>query len=239
MDDLTVLTAPVTPPNTVIPDWTTIATVTDSSHATLSVTDNVQRQFAVSERVYYRIILTIGDGSSYASEPVDYLNGMSRRNYLRYREIVRREYLRLRKLVGTNGYLLKRRYWGPKCTDPNCLDPDTLAINRPHCPVCYGTGFTGGYFPPIPFYLDVNDASPRVLEQSEQAGTIESENDECRVIAVPAIRNYDVWVAANRNERFIFRGVKVGAAIDMLPLIILAEPRLLPPGDVVYTIPVP
>ena len=48
-------------------------------------------------------------------------------------------------------YVLKRRRSGTRCS--SCYTRDMRASSKPDCEICYGTGFVGGYYDPIPTYM--------------------------------------------------------------------------------------
>ncbi len=54
------------------------------------------------------------------------------------------------------GYLLKRRWIGTRCT--KCDNGLIHNAEQEQCPVCYATGFIGGYFQPVECGLEINMA---------------------------------------------------------------------------------
>ena len=69
--------------------------------------------------------------------------------YLKYRKRFEDNFLRaaLQSAAGTQIAILQRKLTGPKCT--RCIDSVTGESGDPRCPLCYGTGYLGGFYTPI------------------------------------------------------------------------------------------
>lgn len=64
------------------------------------------------------------------------------------REVIRRKNIGVSNSYGGEKFvILKRRTMGDLC--PNCWDTILGSRNIDDCPVCYDTGFSGGYYEPI------------------------------------------------------------------------------------------
>lgn len=63
----------------------------------------------------------------------------------------RRERFKLAKYDGVPALLYTRRRTGPPC--PRCTPSREEGDMGVDCEICYGTGFKGGYYPPLPIYV--------------------------------------------------------------------------------------
>lgn len=75
-------------------------------------------------------------------------------------DIMRRERLLLRWYIKTKCYFLLARTFGTYCNE--CYDTTKRRNVKSKCTTCHGTGFEGGFFDPIPGYIDI---SPHPLIQ--------------------------------------------------------------------------
>lgn len=109
---------------------------------------------------------------------------------LRYNEIQRREYLLLSKFVGVKSYIFRKRIYGARCT--RCWNSDSEMVVDDHCPVCYGTSFLGGYFDPLPSFIQY-DSTPNDRRKGYQ-GNIEPNQIGAWTISIPEISPDDVLI---------------------------------------------
>jgi hypothetical protein len=197
--------------------------------------DDTKRIYGKDQWTHYRVVLTTPQGS-YASKPQHALGNLDKRDWLRAREISRLESLRLRKEAGQDGFLLKRRLFGEACT---CLDSQTQEIRNPQCTVCYGTGFLNGYYPAVPcFYVELSTRSIRNhLDTGSGKGTINSLPKVVgRMLNVPQVFSYDVWVDRDTDFRWIIHTVANKVEIRGVPIVLSAEMRLAPYSHAVYQV---
>ena len=122
------------------------------------------------------------------------------------REIVRQERVRLIKgRAGSRGFLCKAIAVGPACS---CANPDTGDVYNPNCGDCYGTGFAGGYYPPIECYVDMNPQQA-FRKLTDDQGLVSDTLISWRVLAYPRFEPRDFWVDANTGIRW-----RIGANIQ-------------------------
>lgn len=112
------------------------------------------------------------------------------------REIVRLETLLFEEFAGTMGWLFPRRTFGQRC--PQCWDDVLQKVVDDRCPVCFGTGFSGGYHRPIQFFVQV-DESP-TAERTSPPHHHQQKTFSIRSPASPFVKPLDLFID-NRNRR--------------------------------------
>lgn len=214
-------------------DWTRI---TDLLVGECCHVDVERRRSGIRNNAFYRVVATDGL-AEFPSEPA-HTHGMldQRRDWLAAREIMRGAYTHLVKGNGVFGYLLKRRTDGPRCSS---VDHDT---EEPVgcCNDCYGTGYAGGYYKPIPYWVDLGANLNRLVVQ-DPIGTIDpSINNLPAALAWPELNEYDVWVHGQTNARYRVASVDQAVKVRDVPLIygIRTEFVELPISDPVYDFPI-
>lgn len=122
------------------------------------------------------------------SKPVSWK--YKRRDFLEKRaaEIQRREYLLLSKFAGTKAYIFRKKTYGVRCH--RCWNKETEKVMDDHCPICYGTSFEGGYFDPIPAFLQF-EPTPNVSSKTYY-GEFEGNQIGAWTISMPEISSNDV-----------------------------------------------
>ena len=213
-------------------DWINLGAVLSNTY---SAVDSEQRDFGQMQRWHYRLKLSTSNGVYY-SDPQAALGNLSQRDWSLVREISRQALLRLKNGAGRKGFLLKRRLAGERC--PECLDKQTDEILNSSCTVCYGTGFLDGYFAPFPcFYVEQTPWKLR-SHQDQMAPGNEQVTLGGRMLAVPRVFSYDVWVDADTDQRWIIHGMQAEVEIRGLPVILYpVEMRLAPFTNVIYRFP--
>ena len=215
-------------------DWVDVgAQVVDGVYAV----DDQKRLYGKTFETHYRVLLSTAV-SRYLSQPVLAYGSLDEKDWLLAREIIRKEVLRHGR-VSNDGYVLKRLRYGPRCT--RCLDPQTGETQNSRCPQCYGTGFQGGYHPPIPFqWFDLKDGSPIQEKRGGDAppGQGVQVIMRCRALAFPALGKEDVFVSGNSDERWIVASVEETASLRHVPLLYTVTLSCAPFTDVVYRFPV-
>jgi|GEM_PF-4090098 len=106
----------------------------------------------INDRVWYYKLET-SDGFLLTQKPT-YIKNSPKDKVIK--EIIRRKTLSLNKFTARNFILLKKRTWGEHCS--KSWDSTLFRDTNPNCPECFGTGWTGGYFTPIPFKAMINAA---------------------------------------------------------------------------------
>lgn len=185
---------------------------------------------------HYRVLVQTS-AQIYASAPQSVLDTLSPGDWTIARNLLSQEYNRLTRMrAGADGYLLKRRHSGTLCS---CVDPQTRECRNPQHLDCYGTGILGGYYAAIScFFVEARPTAIR-SHQRDTGTTNEGPTMAARMINVPQVFSYDVWVNKNNGTRWAIHTVKVAAEVRGVALILdPVEMRLLPFSNVVYNFPV-
>lgn len=148
--------------------------------------------------LYYKVVLTDGNGNTYESQAVHGETYWERYDWTLAREIIRKEHLLQRKRAGTKGYLLKRRDFGDPCS---CVNKDTGQVESVSCPTCYGTGVEGGYYEPFEYWVIMNP-SQTIVKLDDESGLQTAVIESVRSLAYPTPSPGDMWVHAHTNRRF-------------------------------------
>jgi hypothetical protein len=201
--------------------------------------DVCKRNWATLIEAYYRVRLILpGEPGCpvYKSQPVRANGMLSRKDWLVARDIVRREYLQ-QKYETTRGKLFVRKKFGRAC--PVCLDWDTKEITNSDCPVCYGTGIVGGYYPVVDYNITTQPGWNRRIVSGEPPRGTHSDitKPTNRSVLYPAIDTRDVWLRSDNGERYIIDSYTVIAQFKSVPLIVSPVLKLAPMTDIVYSIP--
>ncbi len=211
-------------------DWEPVGLTVEN---TFFAIDDSKRLYGKTNWTHYRICLQT-PVATYFSQPVNAWGNLSQRDWRLAREIKRQELLRLRKFAGQQGFLLKRRLYGPPCTE--CIDFQTGEVRNSNCVECLGTGFLRGYFDPIScFFVDM-ELIKRHEERDgmKMRGTINDIVVPARLCAEPQVNENDVWVDEDTDHRWYFHTIQHLAEIKGVPLVVKAELRLAPFTDVIY-----
>lgn len=184
---------------------------------------------------HYRVTLTTPVGK-YVSAPSPVSGELTEADWLISREILRKERLRFNK-VAINGYLLKAFRYGAPC--PRCRDKLTQEASDTDCPVCYGTGFEGGYHPALP--LQCWDLTPQIIQEDIDTNLKGSARENAyataRVIGFPALNYLDIWVNGTSDERWSVLDIQIAAASRGVPLVYQVKLGLLPLTNTAYHLP--
>lgn len=213
-------------------EWVDIVTMIDGSSLVVDLVDQVQRYFSTFENWFYRIKLVTGGGIYYSNIETTW-GTLPRSDRLIIREMYRQECLRLTKKVGTQGLLLKRKYWGPKETNPNIVDPDTGDIINPLSATDLSTSFVEGYWKPIDYTLEFKPNKQKKADITDEGNT-DPTIEMVHGLAWPIPRTRDVWVNCYNNKRYYINGVVIRSQVKHIPVTIDFEMREAPPDDVIY-----
>lgn len=197
--------------------------------------DEAKYRCGKSSDVFYRVIASDGE-SEYASKPEATLGVWNTHDWLIARDIIRKEYLQLRKYTGDLGYLLKRRTHGVPCQNPSCLDNDLEIPTTTACPQCFGTGFQNGFYNAIPYWIQRENLATN-KDVTDSLGTLDPRSIKGRAVAYPRVDEYDMWVDADTNKRYIVRGVQRAAEIRGVPLVYMLVLNEVPASDNVFRVP--
>jgi len=198
--------------------------------------DTLQWIYGKSPALHYQVRFTY-DGTEYASEVKQAVGNLTGRYAAILREMVRKEELR-QQGTGFCGYLYKRRVWGVRCTQ--CSDWNTGQTTDSHCTTCYGTGFVGGYFDPVVYWL--TESSPpasrrKVTDQA--AGMVNNKVLYARGLNCPWLDTRDVWVDFDSDRRYVIQTIQ---DLDYRGVVFVFDPielRLAPDTDIIYQLPRP
>lgn len=115
-----------------------------------------------------------------------------RRDFIEKRaaEIQRREYLLLSKFAGTKSYVFRKKNYGLRCE--RCWNKETEKVMDDHCPVCLGTSFQGGYFDPVPSFIQFEPTSNSLTKT--YFGNLESNQIGAWTISLPEINSDDIII---------------------------------------------
>lgn len=109
-------------------------------------------------------------------------------------------------LAGGEQVLLYQRRWGTSPTDRRCPNWDPLRKQEPldntNDNICYGTGWVGGYFRPIPIYVSLL-STVQIQNTVLEEGIRKSYKPMSWSLKEPIIRNKDILVRANGTRLWI------------------------------------
>lgn len=186
--------------------------------------------------VFYRVVLTDGEGVTYTSQAQAVGVYWGRYDFSLAREIIRKETLLLRKRAGVQGWLLKRRIFGAAC---ECVNPNTGQIENPNCPSCYGTGIDGGFYEPFEYWVLMNP-SQRMKKLDGDQGLLTETIETVRALAYPRPAANDIWVHHHTDQRFVIQG-DISAIARHRGIDLVLNLRLQERGrsEPIYQVPVP
>jgi hypothetical protein len=220
-----------------------VATADDWEDVGMSIQDTFyaidpdQRVFGKTNWTHYRVVLSDSAGIYY-SNPQSGVGALGVRGWRLAREVTRKESIRHR-FASTRGFLLKRKYHGTKC--PVCLDYQTGEVRQPYCATCYGTKWVGGYYLPLPcVYADLGlDAHHTQIDAGGRTQTTDSVAVMARMLGAPQLGEDDVWVSEDDDRRYYVHRIVNQAEFRGVPIVIVAELRVVPFSDTVYQITIP
>jgi len=196
---------------------------------------------------HYRVILTDANGVTYASNPVACYGKLGLRDWLLAAEQVRRANLR-DKFASIAGWLLKRRRRGETPVSPtqrnSQVDPITgeaLRSNAAGSLATFGTEYTGGYFAPYEFSVDMPGGASNEVADNDR-GTVDDAvrfYAGCQFVLFPYVTARDIFVEDGSDRRFRFGEITEVLSHRGVPLIGRATLELLPYSDIAYQLTVP
>jgi hypothetical protein len=105
-------------------------------------------------------------------------------------EVQRREFLLLSKFAGVKSFFFRKKVRGLRCS--RCWDPVNEKTMDDHCSVCYGTSFEGGYFDPVPVYVQYDPSQSNKIKTFQ--GIIEPNSIGAWTISLPQMTSDDVLI---------------------------------------------
>ncbi len=184
--------------------------------------------------LYYQVRLEQG-GQTYASSVINTLGAVSRQEFGAAHFIMQQEYRKLSQC--TRILICKLRTTAPVCAQ--CVDPDTgQGIGTALCQSCYGTGFAGGYWPPVVSFMQLLTQSPVVqLTSADGAGTNDPVAVSARILAYPQLVKSDLLIDAAADKRYLVETQELSLLKGKVPLVATASLVLLRQSDVRYKFP--
>lgn len=203
--------------------WDVVVTLTNAvSYVDLftaldSVTNEINL-LSIQRSIYYRVTVKDPNGLQAVSLPVDldgeiasdpaqqnavpHKNLKKRTIYLR-RKILRDETVAFKYLNGIELYVLKRKHFGERCTV--CYDKLTRATTQSKCITCFGTSWTGGYYPAIPILGRLS--VPTTQNAMANDGKSEIDASQLTLLNYPKVEEADVIVEKSTNRRWYIKAV--------------------------------
>lgn len=207
--------------------WTTLVT----GLFTNTYTDSQVMRWGLDEDLWYRVKMTLAGVSTW-SDPVSSTRGWNRKDTALARAIMDKEYMLMRRVGIPDGVLLRRKDWGTICR--SCVDPDMGASVKADCPVCFGTGLEGGYWPPVVAPALFQAPARRSVGTDGSHWSFQS-GRPARFMAYPEIGEADIWVHPSADKRYLIKETAPAAEIRGVPLVINAALELLSAGTVYYS----
>jgi hypothetical protein len=196
--------------------------------------DAKQRIPGVYSFTHYRIKLQTGE-RIYYSRP---LHTMGKLRYMDWRlqqAIMRAESVALAARSGIKGTILKRKISGFPCK--RCRDFNTQEVRDSNCPICYGTGFVGGYYAPVECcWFEVSQGSSTIVQDINMQGTVTPTTLQARAIAAPILVTGDIWINRQNSERYKIIQVKSIVEAKGVPAVYQLAIDRLPFSDISYKV---
>ena len=126
-----------------------------------------------------------------------------------------------------------------------CYDSDTEQVTDPLCPVCFGTGFTGGYDLPItgqdaPFQRVFGILSPNVFVTDWQpSGPVSNEQNQKVYFKMDLQPTLSDLVIDSQGNRYRIGTEGVDWSFNNIRVGWIATVFQMPPESIVYRVPVP
>lgn len=196
--------------------------------------------FGKEPNIYYRIVLTDGNGVSYTSNAINVVDRLDFRSWHLWVELQRKELIRLRALkVGVEAWLLKIKRSGTPC--PVCLDQFTQEVTNSNCPTCYGSRWEGGYYAPEPsVYADITAEENYHQRATEDGmGMVAPMIVRGMFISYPHMSTMDIIVNHHTDVRYHVHNIMMRTHVRGVGALYVADLRPVPFDNVVYKFPVP
>jgi hypothetical protein len=218
-------------------DWTPIAQVTDQTNMSFRGADLRRRDWSNQVNWYYRVLLIGADSVAYASTPVVAWGSLNAREAQQVRIIYRDFCIRACHNTGSDGLLFRAKHW--KIADRRVVDPMTERVIVTKSALNVGTGFDGGYWPPLNYQMELDNAVVSSPRSADSTGTLVIERRVGRGISWPFPRANDLWYQAGRNRFYRIDEVKSLTQIRDYPILIQVVMYAVPYTDIVYQLPLP
>ena len=198
--------------------------------------DDTPRIFGKTQWIHYRIKMTTSV-ATYYSTPQHAWGDLNFKYWRKLRNVMRLWSVKFEKThAGQLGYLLKRKVTGEQ-PEPGEGVTDFLTgeVVNPQAPTTVGTEYIGGYYDPVPcIYAELDRIIRR--EHLDKTGMENKIQVAAKMLAVPQIDSYDIWVDKDTDFRWAIRSIQHLVEVQGVPAVLSAEFRLLPFTDPVYQI---
>jgi hypothetical protein len=197
------------------------------------ITDRSDRFKGQQIKGAYRLKLVLSS-EEFISSPFPVMGHLG---YTDYRTLLKIERAEMRnKHILTEGVLLKKKQMGDAC--PQCLNDLLKQPHKTNCPVCFNTGFVGGYYPPArcDVVLELSAAHDQVDPQVR--GPINDQEVSARILAYHQPVTFDVWCNLRTGDRYRITSVKNIVQIKTVPIVHTAQMRRIPNSDIAYSLSV-
>lgn len=146
-------------------------------------------------------------------------------------EVNRLEDVLFREFIGRKCWVFPVRTFGPACT---CNDLILGRKTRSNHPVCFGTGWLGGYMSPVESYVQI-DPNPKST-QPNSLQEIYPSNTTARLTSFPPVSPRDILVELeNRRWRVVSVATTQRLRSVLHQELVIHE---IPKGDIEYDLPV-
>lgn len=152
--------------------------------------DSTTREYSKASEAFYVIEAILPSGLTVRSMPITWEYKRRGRIDKIANEIQRREYMLLSKFVGVKSFFFRKKNYGIRC--PRCWNPTLEKVMDDHCEVCYGTSWEGGFWDPIPIFIQWD--TTKVDKQKGYSGIIEPLALGGWTISYPTITSEDVII---------------------------------------------
>ena len=190
------------------------------------------RNFDPRLKYYYNITTTnTGTGESITTD-MFYLQEDASGVALK---IISQEQLFLANYIKRKGIFLIRKKNGKVC--PRCFDTLKRRNGDPSCPICYGTGYLGGYYTPIPIYFQFIEPSQISQMGITNIGPMESNQLTAWMSNFPVATSNDMLIDTVTGLTYCISGVRgtsLGGALIRQILVLQQEE----PSSGIYNFPI-
>jgi hypothetical protein len=100
--------------------------------------------------------------------------------------------------------ILKKLKEGERCS--NCFDTVLKRVTKSNCTVCFGTGFTGGYYPPIKGWIKF-EPDPTIVQIAEW-GKRQIHQTDGEFTNYPELSIGDIFVELKKNKYYRISNVR-------------------------------
>lgn len=153
-------------------------------------TNTVSRETSLNRTEDYVVEAILPNGQKFRSFSISLKNKRRHHVEIAASEIQRREYLLLTKFTGVKSYLFKTKYFGNRC--PRCWNASQEKVMDDKCTVCYGTSWEGGYWDPIPIFVQYEPNPQNRIPT--YFGQLEPNQIGAWTISVPDINPTDIII---------------------------------------------